>query len=117
MDMEFEKIADKVELAEINTTAAREHVGEIERQIRLVKERSRATVSVLPFKSLHKQITIHLVYFSVFWLNAIPNKKGISEHYSPREIVTQKEVDHNLHCRVEFRTYVCLLYTSDAADE
>jgi len=106
MDMEFEKNADKVALAEINTTAAREHVGEIERQIRLVKERTRATTSVLPFKSLHRQLTIHLVYFSVFWLNAIPNKKGISEHYSPREIVTHKEVDHNLHCRVEFGAYV-----------
>jgi len=34
MDMEFEKIKDEVGLVEINTTAAREHVGEIERHIR-----------------------------------------------------------------------------------
>ena len=34
MDMEFEKVKDEVELVELNTTAAREHVGEIERSIR-----------------------------------------------------------------------------------
>ena len=29
MDMEFEKLTDKIDNLEINTTAAREHVGEI----------------------------------------------------------------------------------------
>ena len=38
MDMEFEKIKDEFDRVEVNTTAAREHVGEIERGIRLVKE-------------------------------------------------------------------------------
>ena len=34
MDMEFEKVKDLVPLVEVNTTAAREHVGYVERQIR-----------------------------------------------------------------------------------
>ena len=41
MDMEFEKIKEKNDRVEVNTTATREHVGEIDRGIRLVKERSR----------------------------------------------------------------------------
>ena len=41
MDMEFEKVWDHFPLAEMNTTAAQEHVGEIERHIRTVKERAR----------------------------------------------------------------------------
>ena len=41
MDMEFEKVKDEVALVELNTTAAREHVGEIKRSIRVVKERCR----------------------------------------------------------------------------
>ena len=41
MDMEFEKIKDKVGLVEVHTMATREHVGEIERQTRLIKERTR----------------------------------------------------------------------------
>ena len=40
MGMEFVKIVDLVGLLEVNTTAAREHVGEIERRIRVVKERT-----------------------------------------------------------------------------
>ena len=38
MDMEFEKIKDDFDKVEVNTTAAREHVAEIERGIRHVKE-------------------------------------------------------------------------------
>ena len=41
MDMEFEKFKDKVGLVEVHTMATREHVGEIERQTRLIKERTR----------------------------------------------------------------------------
>ena len=40
MDKEFEKIQDALGHLEINTTAAREHVAKIERQIRTVKERT-----------------------------------------------------------------------------
>ena len=39
MDMEFEKIKDKVFLLEVNNTTARDHVEEIERKNRLMKER------------------------------------------------------------------------------
>ena len=39
MDREFEPVKDLVPIVEINTTAAREHVGLIERRIRLVKEK------------------------------------------------------------------------------
>jgi hypothetical protein len=38
MDNEFEKIKDRVH-ATLNTPAASEHVGEIERRIRVIKER------------------------------------------------------------------------------
>ena len=43
MDMEFEKLKDTpgMELIDVNTTAACEHVGEIERAIRRIKERAR----------------------------------------------------------------------------
>ena len=39
VDMEFEAIKDDMGLVDINTTAAREHVAEIERGIRVVDER------------------------------------------------------------------------------
>ena len=46
MDMEFGKVREKLEIIEVNTTAAREHVREIERQIRLIKERIRCTMTI-----------------------------------------------------------------------
>ena len=49
MDMEFEKVKDLVPLVEGNTTAAREHVGLIERAIRHLKEKIKVTTSEVPF--------------------------------------------------------------------
>jgi hypothetical protein len=37
MDMEFEKLKDKMMNVRLNTTAASEHVGEIEQKIRVIK--------------------------------------------------------------------------------
>ena len=45
MDMEFEKVKDKVGLLKVNTTEAGEHVAEIERQIRLMKDRTQCSTS------------------------------------------------------------------------
>ena len=86
MDMEFEKIKDKVGLVEINTTAAREHVGEIERQICLIKERKRCSTSYMldcGMIYLPKQIVIHLVYNVCLWMNAFLLKSGLSVDYPP----------------------------------
>ena len=106
MDMEFDKIKDLVGLVEVNTTAAREHVAEIEQEVRLVKERTRCITSGLPFAYLHQQIVIHLVYFICLWLNAIPADKGISANFYPREIVTQRQVDFKKDARVLFGAYI-----------
>ena len=69
MDQEFDKIVDEVTNLDINTTAAREHVREIERVIRTVKERSCAVVSYKPYVVLPKPMVIHILYFSVLMLN------------------------------------------------
>ena len=106
MDMEFEKVADDFDLIQVNTTAAREHVGEIERGIRVVKERARAVVSTLPYDLLHKQLVVHLIYFVVTWLNSFPAAQGISEKLSPREIVTQRQLSYETHCKAVFGSYV-----------
>ncbi len=44
MDMYFEKVKDKFDKVEINTTAAHEHVCKIERCNQTVKEQSRGTI-------------------------------------------------------------------------
>ena len=70
MDMEFKKVSDELDIVTVNTSAAREHIAEIECRIRLIKEHTRSVISNLPFKFLREQMIAHLVYFVVTWLNA-----------------------------------------------
>ena len=89
MDMEFEKVKDEkgMDLIDVNATAAREHVGEIERGIRYLKERARGSVSAFALagmKFVAKSIIIQLVYNVTMFVNAVPDALGVSEKYSPR---------------------------------
>ncbi len=102
MDMEFKKLRDKLPNVIRNTTAAQEHLEEIERKIRVVKERARSTISILPYKLLPKLMIIELMHFCVMWMNSFPGKSGISEKWSPREIVSRHKLDAKMHCKVPF---------------
>ena len=96
MDMEFEKIKDEFDTVIVNTTGARDHVGEIERLIKFIKERARCVISdlrVAGFKYLHRLIVVHCLYFVTMMINEVPAYGGISEKYSPREIVTGRKLD------------------------
>ena len=106
MDMEFVKLEDKSDTL-INTTAAREHVGDIERAIRVIRERCRCVTSELPYKRhMPDHFVIYLVYFVVMWINAVPSTSGASVVYSPREIVTGRKMDFSKHCKARFGSYV-----------
>jgi len=102
MDNEFEKVRALVPGLHINTTAAKEHVPEIERRIRLIKERGRGILNTLPYKKMPQIILIELIYHVVLWLNAFPAKSGVSETLSPREIVLRHRLDFKKHCRAPF---------------
>jgi len=93
MDNEFEKLHNLVPILDINTMAAKEHVPEVERKIRLIKERGRGTLNTLPFKKMPRLMLIELIYHVVLWLNAFPANSGVSETLSPREIVYRHKLD------------------------
>ena len=97
MDMEFKEVTNNLGLIEVNTTAAQEYVGKIEQGIRTIKEHGRSVIKNQPFKSLHKQIVVHLIYFVVICLNAFPSDHGISEKYSLCDIVTKREMYFKTH--------------------
>jgi hypothetical protein len=58
MDMESNKLKDLLTHIALNTTVAREHVGEIEQKIRVTKERARGTINTLPYKKLPRLMVI-----------------------------------------------------------
>ena len=106
MDMNFEKMADMLVKIEARITAAREHVGEVERKIRTAKVCGRLIINALPHYCLSTKINIHLVSFLIMWLNALPSGNGISQKYSPREIVTELNLGFKKNCKVGFGSYV-----------
>ena len=90
MDGEFEPCRDLVgDLGiTLNITSRNEHVGDIERYIRTIKERMRCIVNTLPFTTLPPQLVIEMAKNIIFWLNAFPVADGVSTTMSPREIIT-----------------------------
>jgi len=89
----------------LNTTASREHVGEIEQKIRVIKERARSTFNTLPYKKIPRVMVIELLHFCVMWMNSFPVKSGISEKWSPRELVSCTKLDAKLQFRAPFGSY------------
>jgi hypothetical protein len=69
-------------------------------------------MNTLPYSQLPKLIIIELMHFCVMWMNAFPVKSGISEKWSPRELISRHELYAKLHCKTPFRTY-CEVHTEN----
>ena len=104
--MEFKKIKDELPLVEVNTTATRGHVPEIERRIRTIKERVRSATSEFPFSPIPMMVLIQKVHTITMWLNTIQSLSGFDRGLSPRELVTGRGVDYNKDCGANFGAYV-----------
>ena len=85
----------------LNTASHDEHVPDIERHIRTIKERTRCIYNTLPFHKMPDRLIIEMVCTSNFWLNSFPSNNGISDVLSPRAIVTSSSLDFNKHCQIE----------------
>ena len=108
MDGQFDVIRGNLSELNItlNTVARGEHVPEVERQIRTIKERVCCVYATLPFTKIPSRLLVELVYFCVFWLNSFSAHDGISDTLSPRSIVNGSHIDFNKHARLEFGAYV-----------
>ena len=107
-DNQFESMRGEIAAlgAIINVVSRDEHVPEIERYNRTIKERVRAEYNVLPFTFIPPALLVELVYTQVFWRNMFALRGGISKTQSPAEIVVNRKLDFNSHCKVQFGEYV-----------
>jgi hypothetical protein len=88
----------------LNVAAKKEHVPEVERQIRVVKERARSIVQMLPYKKIPKKLKIAMIHYVVYWLNLLPKS---DPEFSPRDLVMGEEkLDYTKVCQLPFGTYV-----------
>ncbi len=91
---------------EMNFANPQEHVPEAERNNRVIKERVRATYHRLPYCHLTRMLVKMLVTESAKKLNFFPAKHGVSQFYSPRMMLHQRNLDYNRHCQYALGTYV-----------
>ena len=63
MEIDFEKVDEILGNVESDIAALREHVGEVERTIRILNDCWIGIVNTLPYSYLPSQITIQLIYF------------------------------------------------------
>jgi len=66
----------------LKVTSRNEHVPEIERYIRMVKERVQAIVYTLPFKQYPNRLIIETVYNATFWLTVSHIKMAFTQHFA-----------------------------------
>jgi hypothetical protein len=90
----------------INTAAANKHVPNIKCQICTVKDSTRSTYQMLPFRHIPCIALIHLVKNAVFWINAVQTNDGITRQYSPQYIMTGQQPLASKHAVLPFRSYV-----------
>ena len=88
----------------LNVTSADEHVPEIERNNRYLKEKVRGTVNSLPFKIMPRILMKAIIIDSTKWMNMFPRKAGIP-NCSPRFLMTGLSTDVKIHCRVPIGSY------------
>ena len=71
-----------------------EHVGDIERFIRTIKEWMRAIYNTLPFNKIPARLVVEMAKASMFWLNRLPPKNSFGNKLNPRTIVTGQKLDY-----------------------
>lgn len=91
---------------QINLASAQEHVPTVERSIRTVKERIRATIHGNPFKAIPRVLIKAVVQECTRKLNFFPSKHGCSAYYSPREILHGKKLNYEHECKIPQLSYV-----------
>ena len=107
-DVEFELLKQELieeDKVQLNISSANEHVPQVERNIRYVKEGTRSEKLALPYKILPQLLIIAIVKHIVFWINTRPRKEGLSDVYSPRAILTETMPDYQVRCKLQVGTY------------
>ena len=71
VDIQFKCLMDRKNIAAmVNVVSNEEHVVDIERYHRVIKERARCYYAMLPFDNLPRMMVVHLMSTVVFYLNS-----------------------------------------------
>ena len=99
------RIKDDLDI-EINVVNTDEHVGDIERLNRTIKEKFRTRYYRLTFKAIPKVMINALACVTSHAMNLFPVKGGVSTYFSPHIILGKKQLDYKKDFQHEFGEYV-----------
>ena len=88
---------------ELDLSSAGEHVPIVERNIRLIKERMRAILSVLPYQ-LPQKLIGYLADYAAMMINSFPRPTS-NDKISPREHFTGRKLNYSRDFRIAFGEY------------
>ena len=106
-DHEFEPLSRQLlEFgATLNVSTADEHASEIERAIRVIKERARAHLIMMPFPHYPRLLKRHLIHHLITLVNLSVHPNSVFPYLSPATIIIGHTFDAYIHCRVKFGLY------------
>ena len=113
-DGEFKCITEDVRPSFLHTAPPNDHVPEVERSIRTIKERVRCYLHDLPYQSYPKIMIEGCVYNVIKQLNSLPADNGISTDMSPNTLITgAPPPEYDKITRITYGTYVQIFSQSD----
>jgi hypothetical protein len=112
-DHEFAPLIHDLLPTQCNIAAADDHVAEVERSIRTVKERVRSLLQGLPFKRVPKLVIRAAVAQAHTSLNQFPNANSASSTISPLTIMTGSPLPNYHDLRIEFGSYAQIFEAND----
>ena len=71
-----------------NIVAAEEHVGDIERANRTLKDNMRTIINDLPFSHYPKAMVAGCAMAAIHWMNWLPKPNGLSKSIGPETLIT-----------------------------
>ena len=107
VDMEFKSLENQLLPIKLNMAAADEHVSDVERSIRTIKEGTRTLLHDMPFDYYHQQLVAGCVQSVVKTLNSTPKRGGLSDILSPSTLITGRPPpDYDTITKLSFGEYV-----------
>ena len=101
----MDAVSDELDVR-MNYTNAQDHVPQAERNNRTIKERIRTAYHQLPYKAIPKLMIQYLAMEATRKLNLFPVKGSVSPYFSPQTIMTNKAIDYDKECTIEFGAYI-----------
>ena len=95
-DNEFGPLKERIRKAigsELNLAAPDEHVPEVERNIRVIKDRLRSMLAGMPYKKIPRHFKRELALTCITMLNVIPREASVSSSLSPMELLSGRSLD------------------------